>query len=395
MNSKAKRDLIVLLAFVAAIVVSGGNAKADFTFGEPTNLGTPVNSIYDECLPNISADGLSLYFDGYLNNRPGGEGGADIWLSTRDTVQDAWGAPTSLAPPINTSADDGSTYISADGLMLYFASNQPGGYGDYDLWVTKRATTHDPWGEPNNLGSTVNSEYTDICPNISADGLSLYFSGGPYSFRPEGLGDGDIWVTTRATVSDPWGPPENLGAPVNSSSREMAPSISSDGRVLFFQSTRSGGPPADIWMTTRATTEDDWGPPVRLESPINTSASDVNPNISADGSTLYFSSKRSGGHGSYDLYQVSIIPVVDFNGDGKVDRLDVGALMLHWGTDDSLYDIGPMPWGDGIVDAKDLIVLAEHIADAGTLIVGDVNCDGVVDFLDLAELMNNWLQQQP
>jgi len=384
-----KRD-ITILAFVVVLMVGGGNAKADFTFGEPTNLGAPVNSIYDECVPNISADGLSLYFGGYLNNRPGGEGGTDIWLSTRDTVDDPWGAPVHLAPPINTSAEDGSTYISADGLMLYFGSMGPGGWGDYDLWVATRATTDDPWGEPENLGSTVNSEYTDICPSLSPDGLSLYFSGGPYSFRPEGLGEGDIWVSTRETVAEPWGKPKNLGAPINSSFREMAPSISSDGRVLFFQSTRSGGP-ADIWMTTRPTTEDDWEPPVKLESPINTSASDVNPNISPDGSTLYFSSKRSGGQGGYDLYQVSITPVVDFNGDGKVDRQDVGELMLHWGTDDFRYDIGPMPWGDGIVDSKDLMVLAEY----GAILAGDVNYDGVVDFLDLAEVAKNWLRQQP
>ena len=62
MNSKVNRDLIVLLAFVAAIVVGGGNAIADFTFGEPTNLGPRINSPADECLGCISEDGLSLYF---------------------------------------------------------------------------------------------------------------------------------------------------------------------------------------------------------------------------------------------------------------------------------------------------------------------------------------------
>jgi len=360
-----KRDIIILV-FVAAIMVSGGNAKADFVFGEPNNLGAPINSSYDECMPYISADGLSFYFGEYLNNRSDGYGGTDIWLSTRDTIEDGWSTPENLGPLINTSAHDGSTYISADGLVLYFGSMRPGGYGaggwgDYDLWVATRATTDDLWGEPNNLGPTVNSEYQELCPSLSADGLSLYFSEGPYSFRPEGLGEGDLWVSTRATVSDPWGPPENLGAAVNSSSREMAPSISSDGRVLFFQSTRSGGPPADIWMTTRATTEDEWEPPVELESPINTSVSDCNPSISTDGSTLYFSSKRDGGQGGYDLYQVPILPVVDLNGDGIVDATDMCIIVDHWGKDYPLCDIGPMPWGDGIVDVEDLIVLAEHL----------------------------------
>ena len=78
----------------------------------------------------------------------------------------------------------------------------------------------------------------------------------------------------------------------------------------------------------------------------------------------------------------------DFNDDGKVGRLDMGLLLLYWGTDDSRYDIGPTPFGDGIVDCKDLMVLAEH----GAFLAGDTNYDGVVDLLDLAELAKNWLQ---
>ncbi len=355
-----KRDIIVW-AFASVLMAGGGNARADFVFGEPTNLGPPVNSIYDECGPYITADSLSLYFCEFTYNAPTGHGGSDIWLSTRDTVEDPWGTPVNLEPHINTSVDDMSTYISVDGLVLYFASKRPGGYGGFDLWVATRAATDDPWGEPNNLGPTVNSEYDDLCPSLSSDGLSLYFSGGPYSPRPEGLGQGDIWVSTRATVSDPWGPPQNLGAAVNSPYREMAPSVSSDGRVLFFQSNRSGTA-ADIWMTTRATTDDEWQPAVRLESPISSSASDPTPFISADGSTLYFSSARSGGRGSFDLYQAPIRPVVDLNADGRVDCTDVCILIYHWHTDDPACDVGPMPWGDGIVDVQDLIVLAEHLA---------------------------------
>jgi hypothetical protein len=71
-----------------------------------------------------------------------------------------------------------------------------------------------------------------------------------------------------------------------------------------------------------------------------------------------------------------------------VDRLDVGLLLVNWGTDDSFYDMGPTPLGDGIVDSKDLMVLAEH----GAMLCGDVNYDGAVDFFDLAELSKNWLR---
>jgi hypothetical protein len=94
---------------------------------------------------------------------------------------------------------------------------------------------------------------------------------------------------------------------------------------------------------------------------------------------------------TYWTYKASILPIVDFNADGKVDRVDMGSLMFNWGTDKSLYDIGPTPLGDGIVDSKDLMVLAQH----GVMLAGDVNYDGVVDFFDLAEVAKNWLQQGP
>ena len=87
--------------------------------------------------------------------------------------------------------------------------------------------------------------------------------------------------------------------------------------------------------------------------------------------------------------------VGDFNGDARIDCLDVCDMIEHWGTDNALYDIAPPPFGDGIVDGQDLLVLADHIADAGAVLTGDVNYDGLVDFLDLAELARNWLRQQP
>jgi hypothetical protein len=77
---------------------------------------------------------------------------------------------------------------------------------------------------------------------------------------------------------------------------------------------------------------------------------------------FYFFSTRPGGLGGYgDIWQTEVHPVVDLNGDGIVDAADMVIVVDHWGTDNSLCDIGPMPWGDGIVDVQDLIVLAEHL----------------------------------
>jgi len=142
---------------------------------------------------------------------------------------------------------------------------------------------------------------------------------------------------------------------VNSPSWDSGPDISSDGLKLFFDSTRPGGyGSTDIWVTSRATTDDPWGVPVNIGPIVNTSNDDHTACISADGSILYFYSNNY-------LRQAPIEPVVDFNGDGIVDALDICIMADHWHTDYQLCDIGPMPWGDGIVDVQDLIVLVEHL----------------------------------
>lgn len=284
-----------------------------------------------------------------------------------------FGTPTNLGPNVNTASSEGGNgglSISADGLSLYFSSNRSGavggsGWSAMDLWVATRETTADEWGTPSNLGSVVNSSKADYMSYISVDSLSLYFS----SERPGGLGIRDLWMTTRATTNDDWSEPVNLGPAVNTSSNERRMWISSDGLMLMFQSDRprtSGY--VEIYMTTRATTNDDWAEPVKLGPPVN-KTSDISPIVSSDGSTLYFSSyNRDGGYGVWDLWQVSIDPIVDLNGDGIVDTADMCIIVDHWGTDDPLCDIGPMPWGDGIVDIQDLIILAEHLFEDDRLI---------------------------
>ncbi|MHC4119032.1 MAG: LamG-like jellyroll fold domain-containing protein [Planctomycetota bacterium] len=383
----------VVVGCIAAVLLSGGSANADFTFGTPTNLGPTVNSSSDDWVSSISADGLSLYF---TSNRTGGYGGTDIWVTTRPTIYEPWDTPVNLGPTVNISAWDSLPSISADGLTLFFVSELPGGYGFLDLFVTKRVTKEDDWGTPVNLGATVNSSTSDSSPSISADGLSLYFS----SMRPGGSGLHDVYVTTRAAKEDGWGTPVNLGTTVNSSGHDSTSSISADGLLLFFyydpDPAEAGG--EDIWVTTRPNVGEPWGPPLNPGASLNTAYGEWCPTISPDGLSLYFSdfqSPRPGGVGGEDIWQAPILPVVDLNGDGIVDAEDMCTMVDYWGTDNSLCDIGPMPWGDGIVDVEDLKVLAGHLfedVDDPTLIAhwpldeaqggiaynNAANCDGTL-----------------
>jgi hypothetical protein len=353
-----------LVGIVASIVLGGGSANADFTFGAPVHLGPPINSPYGEGVTCITADDLEMYVSTF--SKPGGLGDWDIWVLRRETVNDDWGEPENLGLPTNTAGSESNAHLSPDGLEMYFtASSRPGGYGDYDIWVTRRTTRNDPWAQPENLGAIVNTAGYEHCPRISADGLELYFC----SDRSGGYGAEDIWVAKRATRSDPWAEAVNLGPPVNSSASEDFPLLSSDGLLLSISGAgwrqtapRPGGyGRSDIWLARRASVSDPWGTPVNLGPIMNTSSHDGAGAFSPDGHSLFLGSDRPGGLGGVygDIYQAPILPIVDFNGDGKVDAAEMTVLVANWGQNQPLCDIGPFPWGDGMVDEKDLGVLVE------------------------------------
>ena len=106
---------------------------------------------------------------------------------------------------------------------------------------------------------------------------------------------------------------------------------------------------------------------MNLGSTVNSSSNEDIPRISADGSTLYFLSHRPGGYGGSDLWQAPIIPIVDLNGDGIINAADKCIIVDHWGEDYSLYDIGPMLWGDGIIDDVRIYNVALSAEEIATL----------------------------
>ncbi|OHB82301.1 MAG: hypothetical protein A2Z38_00275 [Planctomycetes bacterium RBG_19FT_COMBO_48_8] len=182
------------------------------------------------------------------------------------------------------------------------------------------------------------------------------------SNRPGGPGRADMWMATRPTTQDEWGPATVLGSGINTSFFDGEPALSANGLVLFFTSDRGGGSGGwDLWMSTRNTRNDPWGQVVNLGPAVNTSAAESTPFVSPDMKTLYFGSNRPGSLGDLDIWSAPILLVVDFNSDGIVDVKDVVIMTEHWGENYSLCDIGPMPWGDGIVDIQDLVVLTEYI----------------------------------
>jgi hypothetical protein len=341
----ATRNLLILTGVIVALGTMS-KVRADFTFGEPVKFGPAMAASTDD-FACFSSDGLELYI-----NRGLGTPNCDLYVLTRASVHDDWGPAVNLGPAVNTPQDDAVASISADGLTLYFWSNRPGGYGDRDIYMTTRATRNAPWSPAVNMGATINSSAVDSDPWISADGLELYF----HSDRPGQYGACDIYVARRVTEDDPWQAPVNLGPVVNSTYAEGCPCLSPDGLLLFLMmDDRPGGYGSiDFWMTRRASLSDPWQTPVNLGPTVNGPDWEFIPRLSADGRTLCFTGTRSG---SWDVWQAPIIPTVDLNGDEIVDIKDLLRLIESWGKDDPAVDMGPMPWGDGKVDDKDLEVL--------------------------------------
>ena len=112
-----------------------------------------------------------------------------------------FGAPEIVAE-LSSVADDQVPAIRRDGLEIFFASNRFGTFGETDIWVATRASTSDPWSTPQNLGPQVNSIHVDAGPDLSFDGTTLYF----HTANREGNIGGprfDIWSTTREKLTGP------------------------------------------------------------------------------------------------------------------------------------------------------------------------------------------------
>jgi hypothetical protein len=372
MNTEKK---LVTLACVIVITGAINSARADFKLGEPVNLGPLINNAAFDNASLLSQDGLCMYF----------QSGGGVYMATRATKYDSWSTVVNLGIP--TVVDDLRTilepfpilpgWMTGDGLEVYCGWN-------YDFWMMKRPAIGADWSLPVNIGAPVNTSYDEIWATMSSDGLELYFSGyrsGASYVRPGGQGNADLWVTKRATRNDPWGTPVNLGAVVNSSSQDARPYLSPDGLALFFDSQRFGGcGSGDLYVTRRATRSSPWGPPMNLGPTVNSSFFEEGVSVSPDGSSIRWDCARPGGYGSNDIWQASLMPILDLNGDGKVDSGDMATLVSNWGNNSSLCDIGPFAWGDGIVDEKDMMVLMESTASPA-LCELDIPCDVILNWM--------------
>lgn len=225
----------------------------------------------------------------------------DFYQSVRKSGM--WQQATYLSKEINTpNLNEGAQCISPDGLYLFFTGcNRPDGVGRCDIYVCKRE--ENTWSEPFNIGPPVNTRGWESQPSLSADGRTLYF----VSNRPGGFGGYDIW-STELLEDGKWAPPVNLGPSVNTPYDEHSPFIHPDNQTLYFSSNGWPGFGNKDLFLSRRDHEGKWQEPVNLGYPINTAGEESSLTVSADGQTAFFASDMKGGAGGMDIYSFSLYP---------------------------------------------------------------------------------------
>ena len=255
----------------------------------PVNLGKNINDKEYQYLPTLMLDN-TLYFTERKDNKE------DFYFAEFTQNGDfskMWKTKQKLPPPLNTQTNEGAASISPDGRYLYFAKcNAKDGFGSCDIYRSKREGN--TWGEPENLGANVNSRAWDSQPTVASDGRTLFF----VSTREGGFGKSDIWYSYLKDDGT-WTKAKNCGSIINTGGDEMTPFIHPSNTTLYFSSDSLVGMGGqDIYYSKIINGK--FQKPVNLGYPVNTPQDETCFITSAEGSFAIYS--RQNPEGDFDLY---------------------------------------------------------------------------------------------
>jgi OmpA-OmpF porin, OOP family len=270
----------------------------------PVPLPSHINKYAFQNFPVLTADQQTLIFTRLYSYEP--QYDEDIYVSKKIPVpgspgETIWSEPVSISPKINTKSNEGTCTISADGKMLIFTSCQGRkSFGSCDLFVTyKRGEL---WNEPQNMGPKINSSSWESQPSLSADGRTLYF----ISNRPGGIGKRDIWVSEMDQNGE-WQQAVNLGPEINTEEDEVSPFIHVNGQTLYFASKGLPGFGGfDLYMAEK--NEMGWTEPLNLGYPLNNYDDQLSLFITSNGEKGYYSHEKKKGNNyhSSHIYEFEV-----------------------------------------------------------------------------------------
>lgn len=270
------------------------------------NLGSLVNSPFEDYGPSVSADGKILVFTSRRREVTGigidpadGKYFEDVFLSTWNDSTNSWNKAESVRGRLNSYFHDAALSISPDGKQIFVYRNTPGETGSGDIYVSN-LTTYGRWSSPKPLTKQINTSYFESSASLSADGNYLYF----ISEKRGGLGNGDIY-RSKKIGKNAWGPAENLGAVINSGEDESSVFIHPDGKTLYFSSKghqTMGG--YDIFKSVFENGQ--WSKPENMGYPINTLQDDLHFVLTEDNRTAYYSTTNKDELHERDIYEIDM-----------------------------------------------------------------------------------------
>jgi outer membrane protein OmpA-like peptidoglycan-associated protein/tetratricopeptide (TPR) repeat protein/YHS domain-containing protein len=268
-----------------------------------------ISSAADEYLPIITPDNKRAYFTRRTFEKEKFTGGINVetkpierFTFSESVSDNNYTEGTPMPDPFNKNSNEGGASLSADNKYMYFTicRDEGGELLNCDIWYS--VFSNGIWSEIKNAGPEINGKTTwESQPSLSSDGKTLYFA----SNREGGEGQLDIWKSVREK-NGTWGKPINLGPSINTPENEKSPFFHSDGKTLYFSSTgHLGYGGYDIYFS-KLGENDQWATPKNIGYPINSEKDDLGFFVSTDGKTGYFASDKLKGVGGWDVYQFGL-----------------------------------------------------------------------------------------
>jgi len=299
-NEEEDVDFIKLINREIQICRNGIELTANPIGISVTNLGSGINSTFDEHSPVFSADESVMIFTSKrqgtgIETTSDGQFYEDIYISYKK--DNNWTDPQSISPFINTTGHEASIGLSVDGQDLFIYKDDN---GDGNIYISQ--LNGDVWTVPVKLGPTINTKSRETHASLSSDGITLYFT----SNREGGYGGMDIYVSKKLPTGE-WGEAKNLGPQINTEYNEEGPFIHPDGVTLFFSSQghKTIGE-YDIFTSTLNEENNSWSEPINIGYPINTTEDDVFYVPTTDGNRAYYATQNTEGFGKSDIFLLNL-----------------------------------------------------------------------------------------